>query len=68
VHPIERGRLAKGWTQVQLAERVGVHVNTAQAWEKGAQPRPKHIAKLAEVLGIDAGALLDQLVARQAQG
>jgi transcriptional regulator with XRE-family HTH domain len=62
VHPIERARRAKGLTQAQLAERVGVHINTAQAWEKGAQPRPKQLPKIAEVLETDAGLLLDQLV------
>lgn len=62
MHPIERARKAKGLTQGELAARVGVHINTAQGWEKGSQPRPKHLAKIAEVLGVDAGTLLDQLV------
>jgi transcriptional regulator with XRE-family HTH domain len=62
VHPIERARRVKGWTQADLAQRVGVHVNTVQGWEKGAQPRPKHLAQLAAALEVDGGELLDQIV------
>jgi hypothetical protein len=41
---------------------VGLHINTAQAWEKGAQARPKHLPTLAGVLAMDPALLLDQIV------
>jgi transcriptional regulator with XRE-family HTH domain len=54
MHPIARYRRAKGWTQTDLAREVGVSFSTIQAWERGSQPRPRHVARLAEVLGINA--------------
>ena len=62
MHPIARYRTGLGWSQVDLAERIGVHPNTVLAWEKGARPRPKQLAKLAEVLGIGGVALLDEII------
>lgn len=62
MHPIERARRAKGWTQADLASQLGVHVNTVQGWEKGAQPRTRLLPRIAEILGVSAGELLDQLV------
>jgi transcriptional regulator with XRE-family HTH domain len=62
VHPIERYRRAKGWTQSELAAEVGVSLNTVQAWEKGSMPRPKVGRKLAEVFGVDPLQLTDELV------
>jgi transcriptional regulator with XRE-family HTH domain len=61
MHPIERYRKAKGWTQTELAEQVGVSLNTVQNWERGTEPRPKHRAKLAEVFGIDGLQLLTEM-------
>lgn len=61
MHPIARRRIAKGLTQTQLAELVGVSLTAVQGWERGRQPRPKHVAKLAEIFGADALELLDEI-------
>lgn len=53
MHPIAKFRRLKGWTQGDLAGQLGVSLNTVQRWEKGAQPRPRHFAALAEALGIN---------------
>jgi hypothetical protein len=44
---------------------VGV-CETVYPWERGAPPYPRHLARLAEVLGVDAATLLDQIVAHAA--
>ena len=52
-----------GMTQLELAEKVGVHVATATLWENRRNRRPvatKHIHKLAEVLGIRVSELLGE--------
>lgn len=51
-HPIARYRRLKGWRQADLAEHMGVSLNSVQRWEKGAKPRPKHFAALAAALDI----------------
>ncbi len=61
MHPIARYRRAKGWTQGALAKEVGVTTNAVQAWERGTLPRPMHMPKLAEVLGVEALKLQDEL-------
>lgn len=58
MHPIEFHRKAKGWTQAELAGQVGVTPGAVLAWEKGAEPRPSHLRKLAEALGLNPGQLL----------
>jgi transcriptional regulator with XRE-family HTH domain len=62
MHPIAFHRKSKGWTQTDLAHQVGVSLAAVQAWERGAEPRPKRIAQLAalfEVKGTDLLAELD---------
>ena len=63
MHPIERYRKVKGWTQGALAKQVGVTLNAVQNWEKGAEPRPGRLPVLAEALGVNAQQLLDELYA-----
>jgi DNA-binding XRE family transcriptional regulator len=47
---------------------VGVSHQTIVAWENGTvQPRPHHIVKLAEVLGVDAEQLPSVLRAAAAE-
>jgi transcriptional regulator with XRE-family HTH domain len=49
-------------TQKELAAEVGVSYQTVQSWESGkAQPRLRHIRRLAEVLQVPADKLLDEL-------
>ncbi len=62
MHPIERYRAARGWTQDDLAQRAGVSVHTVRAWEKGAMPRPANLRKLALLFEIDLIRLVDAII------
>lgn len=45
-------RHQKGWSQQELGEKLGVHVNTARNWEQGTyEPRAGEIAAMAELFG-----------------
>lgn len=47
-------------TQKELGERIGVTYQTIQTWESGkAQPRLRHIPKLAAELGVPTDELLE---------
>ena len=61
MHPIARYRRGRGWTQAELAHEVGVNLSTVQAWERGAQPRPRHLRQLAGVLQVDGLVLLTEI-------
>ena len=68
MHPITRYRLARGMTQTQLGQAVGVSLNAVQGWEqRGARPYPGRLTKLAEVLGVEPLVLLDEIAAWQAR-
>lgn len=47
-------RKAKGLTQGDLAQALGISINNVSKWERGlAEPRkPEHIEKLAKLLGV----------------
>ncbi len=45
-------RRRKGWTQSDLAQRLGVSVNTVSNWEKGAEPRARMFRRLCDELGV----------------
>ncbi len=48
-------------TQVQLAERIGVSVDTIIRWERGyREPKTSQLLKLAEILGCTAMDLLGE--------
>lgn len=49
---IRRRRQALGWEQQELADRVGVHVNSVQKWEAGTHYPGRKAGKLEQVLGI----------------
>ena len=49
-------RSAAGWTQTELAERIGVSRQSIVWWETGrAIPFGKNLIKLARVFGVDPG-------------
>jgi transcriptional regulator with XRE-family HTH domain len=46
-------RKEKKLSQIEIAEAIGVHVNTYIVWERGAgQPSPENLEKLKKVLKI----------------
>lgn len=52
--PIAAARLAKGITQAQLAEKLGVIQQQVARWETGeSEPRTSTLKKIGEALGID---------------
>ena len=52
-------REEKGWTQGELAKKVGVHFRSVGRWERGeALPGAEDVMKLAKVLGVPADYLL----------
>lgn len=55
---LKRLRIARGMSQDQLAELMGVEQPTIQRWESGSrEPKVSQISELAEVLGVDPGEL-----------
>jgi len=53
---IKLGRAKKELTQAQLAELVGVSVQTVRNWERrDTQPNAKYIVELSSLLEIDRG-------------
>jgi transcriptional regulator with XRE-family HTH domain len=62
VHALKRFRADRGWTQGQLARKVGVSVTAICLWENGKLPTFKHRPRIASVLGIktsDLNRLID---------
>ncbi|MDO4566470.1 MAG: helix-turn-helix transcriptional regulator [Oscillospiraceae bacterium] len=59
---IKRIREEKGWTQTELAKRMGVALRTVQGWELvNSFPRTEQgRSKLAEILGVPFSYLLDE--------
>jgi len=53
-------RQERGWTQVQLAEKLGLTVKMVTYYEREAtNPTAKTVAKLAEVFGVEPAAFLE---------
>ena len=63
MHPIALYRKGKGWTQGELAREVGVSLTSVQAWERGAEPRPSKLARVAELFGVAGRDLLHEIEA-----
>ena len=54
MNPVKRERLDRGWTQKDLAERLGVKQSTIAKWERdGAVYRKSTRKKLAKAFGIN---------------
>lgn len=50
---IRAARLRRGWTQENLAERIGVQKSYVSQWETGARKWPQeHVRNIADVLGL----------------
>lgn len=43
---VKRARTSRGWTQEQLADRLGVSIHTVQSWEQGRRPVPAMAERL----------------------
>lgn len=55
-------RLKKGWTQVEVAEKAGLGVNTYPKIERGiSKPSPASIKKLVKVLDIEPAKIVSLL-------
>lgn len=55
---IREARIARGWTHEELARRMGVNWRTVQRWQSGKVPRVHTLMRLADVLGVPEGYLL----------
>jgi ribosome-binding protein aMBF1 (putative translation factor) len=54
MNPVKRERLDRGWTQQELASRLGVKQATVAKWERqGAVYRKRTREKLAKVFAVD---------------
>lgn len=53
---IELGRI--GWSQKDLADKLGTRQGTVSAWASGTIPDAPNLERLADVLGVDPGYLL----------
>ena len=54
MNPVKRERLDRGWTQQELARRLGVTQATVAKWERqGAVYRKRTREKLAKVFAVD---------------
>lgn len=60
-------RQQRGWTQLRFALEANVSPSSVSRWERGLLPPVRELMRLAEVLGIDMGELVEpapsQLVA-----
>lgn len=50
---VKTARLARGWSQEDLAREIDYSVRTVRRWEEGAQPRPRGLLALAGALDLD---------------
>ena len=56
---LREARLAHGWTQAELARRVGITPQAIQVIERGKVEKPQNLTKLADELGVNPNYLLD---------
>ncbi len=60
---IKQARLEKGFTQEELAEKVGVKKSAVAKWENGrvSEIKRSNLKKLSEVLGVNPNRLLGDI-------
>lgn len=59
--PIAAARIAKGWTQRQLADALGVGQSIIARWETGGRtPKMQTLQRIADALGVDWLALIQK--------
>ena len=59
---VREGREARGWTQEELARRLGTHTSTIQKWEGGkTEPKLGQAQAVARLLGWAQSELLELL-------
>lgn len=52
---LAEARMCRGWSQEDLATRLGMHRNTVSEWERGVKaPYPAHVKALCEIFGMSA--------------
>lgn len=57
---IRRLRIERGWTQAELAERLGIEPATVSGYERGTRtPDAKMLKKIAEAFGVHPGVLFE---------
>lgn len=54
-HRLRACRLAKGWTQEELAERSGLAISTLKLFEAKGQGSFQRLIRVAVALGVDGG-------------
>ena len=47
-------RVAKGWSQTELAKKIGVVQQRVSLIENGLEPKPREIKKLAKIFELDS--------------
>ena len=59
MNPVKRERLERGWTQIELAKKIGVKQSTIAKWEReGAVYRKQTREKLARIFGLSEESFL----------
>lgn len=51
---LTEARDALGWTQEELADRLGISEETVSNWERGITKKPRSLKRIRQVLGIDS--------------
>ena len=55
-------RLVRGWSQMEVAHRAGLHPSDISRIENGEEPYPNHAEQLMEVFGLESPEQLTEQV------